>query len=145
MPLGFILIIAYLSIFISTHHFEAIVTIQVTALLSAVALYLAMPKLDANAETLSDRIFLFSYLMLSLIIAITIARVNKRVEPIDWLRRALGFLHIVVVPVMTAAVASTSMKRAWAEGGGCRSLSEETTFGAYPGQHFDECRDGGIA
>jgi hypothetical protein len=105
VPLGFILIIAYLSIFISTHHFEAIVTIQVTALLSAVALYLSMPKLDANAETLSDRIFLFSYLMLSLIIAITIARVNKRVEPINWLRRALGFLHIVVVPVMTAAVA----------------------------------------
>ena len=112
VPLGFILIIAYLSIFISTHHFEAIVTIQVTALLSAVALYLALPKLDANVETLSDRMFLFSYLMFSLIIAITIARENKRVEPISWLRTRLGFLHIVAVPAMAAAVASTSMKRA---------------------------------
>ena len=105
VPLGFIVIIAYLSIFISTHHFEAIVTIQVTALLSAVALYLALPKLEANVETLSDRIFLFSYLMLSVMIAITIARVNKRIEPIGWLRRSLGFLHIAGVPIATAAVA----------------------------------------
>jgi hypothetical protein len=105
VPLAFIVIIAYLSIFISTHHFEAIVTIQVTALLSAVALYLALPKLEANAETLSDRIFLFSYLLLSLIIAITIARVNKRVEPIGWLRKSLGALHIVGMPLAAALVA----------------------------------------
>jgi hypothetical protein len=105
VPLGFILMIAYLSIFISTHHFEAIVTIQVTALLSAVALYLALPKLDANVETLSDRMFLFSYLMLSVIIAITIARVNKWIEPVGWLRKSLSFLHIVGVPLATAALA----------------------------------------
>lgn len=105
VPLGFILMIAYLSIFISTHHFEAIVTIQVTALLSAVALYLALPKLDANVETLSDRMFLFSYLMLSVIIAITIARVNKWIEPVRWLRKSLSFLHIVGVPLATAALA----------------------------------------
>jgi hypothetical protein len=105
VPLGFILMIAYLSIFISTHHFEAIVTIQVTALLSAVALYLALPKLDANVETLSDRMFLFSYLMLSIIIAITIARVNKWIEPVGWLRKSLSFVHIVGVPLATAALA----------------------------------------
>ncbi len=105
VPLGFILIIAYLSIFISTHHFEAIVTIQVTALLSAVALYLALPKLDANTETLSDRLFLFTYLVLSLIIAITIARVNRRIEPIGWLKKSLGLLHITAFPLMVAAMA----------------------------------------
>lgn len=105
VPLGFILFIAYLSIFISTHHFEAIVTIQVTALLSAVALYLALPKLDANIETLSDRLFLFTYLVLSVIIAITIARVNRRIEPIGWLKRSLAFLHIALIPVMAAAMA----------------------------------------
>lgn len=105
VPLAFIVIIAYLSIFISTSHFEAIVTIQVTALLSAVALYLALPKLEANVETLSDRIFLFSYLLLSLIIVITIARVNKRVEPLGWLRRSLGALHIVGMPLAAALVA----------------------------------------
>jgi hypothetical protein len=105
VPLGFILMIAYLSIFISKDHFEAIVTIQVTALLSAVALYLALPKLEANVETLSDRIFLFSYLVLSLIIAITIARANRRIEPIGWLRKLLGFLHIDGMPLAAAAVA----------------------------------------
>jgi Periplasmic binding protein len=105
VPLGFILFIAYLSIFISTHHFEAIVTIQVTALLSAVALYLALPKLDANTETLSDRLFLFTYLMLSVIIAITIARVNRRIEPIGWLKKSLAFLHIVAIPAAVAAMA----------------------------------------
>ncbi len=105
VPLGFILFIAYLSIFISMHHFEAIVTIQITALLSAVALYLALPKLDANTETLSDRLFLFTYLVLSVIIAITIARVNKRVEPIGWLKKSLAFLHIVIVPAMAGAMA----------------------------------------
>jgi len=68
-------------------------------------LYLALPKLEANVETLSDRIFLFSYLVLSLIIAITIARANRLVEPIGWLRRLLGFLHIVGMPVAAAAVA----------------------------------------
>jgi hypothetical protein len=105
VPLGFILMIAYLSIFISMHHFEAIVTIQITALLSAVALYLALPKIDANTETLSDRLFLFTYLMLSIIIAITIARVNKRVEPIGWLRKSLTALHIAAIPAMVAAMA----------------------------------------
>jgi len=105
VPLGFILSIAYLSIFIAAAHFEAIVTIQVTALLSAVALYLSLPKLDANAETLSDRMFLFCYLMLSIIIGITIARANSRVAPIGWLRRLLGLMHIIVVPVMVAAMA----------------------------------------
>jgi hypothetical protein len=105
VPLGFILIIAYLSIFISAEHFEAIVTIQVTALLSAVALYLSLTKLDANIETLSDRIFLFSYLVLSIIIAITIARANRRILPIHWLKSVLGFVHIVVIPVLVAAMA----------------------------------------
>jgi hypothetical protein len=105
VPLAFILFIAYLSIFISTHHFEAIVTIQVTALLSAVALYLALPKLDANIETLSDRLFLFTYLVLSVIIAITIARVNRRIEPVGWLKKSLAVLHITLIPAMAAAMA----------------------------------------
>ena len=105
VPLGFILSIAYLSIFIAGAHFEAIVTIQVTALLSAVALYLSLPKLDANAETLSDRMFLFCYLMLSIIIGITIARANRWVAPVGWLRRLLGVVHIIAVPAMVAAMA----------------------------------------
>ena len=76
VPLAFILVVAYMSIFIPQTHFEAIVTIQVTALLSSVALYLALPKIDADSTTLSDRIFLFCYMAVSLMIVISILRVN---------------------------------------------------------------------
>ena len=105
VPLIFILIVAYVSIFIPTVHFEAIVTIQVTALLSAVALYLSLPKLDADTATMSDRIFLFDYMMVSAMIAISVARVNRHVHVRKWLFKALGALHIFGVPLCVAAVA----------------------------------------
>jgi hypothetical protein len=105
VPLLFILIVAYLSIFIPQSHFEAIVTIQVTALLSAVALYLSLPKLDSDAATLSDRIFVFDYLLVSLMIVISILRVNRLVACRRWLKALLGVMHIVVVPLMVAAMA----------------------------------------
>lgn len=105
VPLGFILVIAYLSIFIPTTHFEAIVTIQVTALLSAVALYLSLPKLDADSATLSDRIFVFNYMLVSVMIAISILHVNRRVAPRMWLRATLVFVHIVGIPLAVAGAA----------------------------------------
>lgn len=100
VPLAFIMIVAYLSIFIPRSHFEAIVTIQVTALLSAVALYLALPKIEADATTLSDRIFLFTYMAVSLMIGISIMRVNSLVASRAWLRGTLGAVHIFLIPVM---------------------------------------------
>ena len=105
VPLTFILIVAYLSIFIPKMHFEAIVTIQVTALLSAVALYLALPKIDADTTTLSDRIFLFTYMAVSLMIAISIMRINPFIASRTWLRTLLGGLHIILLPVMGLAMA----------------------------------------
>ncbi len=102
VPLFFIAIVAYLAIFISNHHFEAIVTIQVTALLSAVALYITTPKVDSDTATLSDRIFLFNYMMFSLMIFISILRVNKFVGSTLHLKRALAVLHITVIPVFLA-------------------------------------------
>ncbi len=105
VPLAFILIIAYLSIFIPPVHFEAIVTIQVTALLSAVALYLALPKIDSDAATLSDRIFLFDYMAVSLMIGISIIRVSPAVASRRWLKGLLGFMHIVIVPALVGAMA----------------------------------------
>ena len=77
VPLIFIAVVAYFAIFIPTVHFEAIVTIQVTALLSAVALYITTPKVDSDTSTLSDKIFLFNYMIFSLMIAISILRINK--------------------------------------------------------------------
>jgi hypothetical protein len=100
VPLAFILIVAYLSVFIPREHFEAIVTIQVTALLSAVALYLALPKIDADSTTISDRIFLFIYMAVSLMIGISIARVSPLVSSRPWLRRVLRTVHVVAIPLL---------------------------------------------
>jgi hypothetical protein len=104
VPLIFIMVVAYLSIFISQAHFEAIVTIQVTALLSAVALYLSLPKLDSDTATLSDRIFVFDYMVVSLMIVISIMRVNKSIAMRPWLKNTLGFMHIVLLPAVVAAM-----------------------------------------
>lgn len=105
VPLGFILFVAYLSVFISLSHFEAIVTIQVTALLSAVALYLSLPKLDADTTTLSDRLFLFNYLAVSLMIGLSILRMNGAVAEHKALRRVLGWLHVALIPLMVLVMA----------------------------------------
>jgi len=105
VPLAFILIVAYLSIFIPQSHFEAIVTIQVTALLSSVALYLALPKLDADSTTLSDRIFLFMYLAISLMIGISILRISRPVVGTRWLGKTFSFMHIALIPALVAGAA----------------------------------------
>lgn len=105
VPLAFILIIAYLSIFIPGVHFEAVVTIQVTALLSAVALYLSLPKLDSDAATLSDRIFVFDYMLVSIMIAISILRINPLIAKHHWLRGALEFVHVAIIPALVVVAA----------------------------------------
>ncbi len=105
VPLAFILIIAYLSIFIPQVHFEAIVTIQVTALLSAVALYLAIPKIDSDIATLSDKIFLFDYMAVAMMIGVSILRINRFIARLPIVGWALGFIHVFIIPAMVAAIA----------------------------------------
>ena len=104
VPLAFILIVAYLSIFIPQTHFEAIVTIQVTALLSAVALYLALPKIDADGTTVSDRIFLFMYMAVSLMVAISIFRITGPVARRPWLGKIIAALYVIVIPVLVTGM-----------------------------------------
>jgi len=105
VPLGFILVVAYLSIFIPASHFEAIITLQVTALLSAVALYLSLPKLDAGTATLSDRLFIFNYMLVSLMIGVSILRASRLAMHRNWLKAVLAIVHIVAVPVAVALIA----------------------------------------
>ncbi len=102
VPLAFIMIIAYLAIFIPRGHFEAIVTIQVTALLSAVALYLTISKVGADEATISDKIFLFDYMLISLMIGISILRVNRALGRVPYLDEALGVIHVVFIPILVA-------------------------------------------
>jgi Periplasmic binding protein len=104
-PLAFIMAVAYMSIFIPLGHFEAIVTIQVTALLSAVALYLALPKVDADdGTTISDRVFLFAYCAVSLMIVISILRSSRPIAQSRWVVKSLGLLHVVLIPLLVAAM-----------------------------------------
>jgi ABC-type branched-subunit amino acid transport system substrate-binding protein len=105
VPLAFIMIVAYLSIFIGIAHFEAIVTIQVTALLSAVALYLSLPKLDADSATVSDRIFVFNYMLVSLMIVISIMMVNRFVDRGKWIKKGLWLVHVLGMPLLVGAMA----------------------------------------
>jgi len=102
VPLAFILFVAYLSIFIPRSHFEAIVTIQVTALLSAVALYLSLPKLDSDTATLSDRAFVFAYMILSIMICISILRINPKLADHGFVDRTLEMLHVAAIPIFVA-------------------------------------------
>jgi len=104
VPLLFILIVAYLSIFIPRSHLESIVTIQITALLAAVALYLSLPELDTDSATISDRIFVFDYLMVSLMIIVSILRINARVISSPWLNQTLMYAHIILVPLSVVAM-----------------------------------------
>jgi len=105
VPLGFILAVAYLSIFIPLAQFEAIVTIQVTALLSAVALYLSLPAIDADTTTLSDRMFVFAYLAISIMIGISIMRISERIAARPWINRLLAAIHMTAIPLMVILMA----------------------------------------
>jgi hypothetical protein len=109
IPLIFILIVAYLSIFIPKVNFEAIITIQVTALLSAVALYLAIPKVDSETATISDKIFLFDYMAVSLMIGLSIIRVNPWLSRIPGIGALVALVHIIVLPIMVLAMVAYTL------------------------------------
>lgn len=100
IPLAFILFVAYFSVFIPPSHFEAIVTIQVTALLAAVALYLSLPKLGSDTATFSDRAFVFAYMVVSLMIGISILRVSPIATAFAGSERVLRLAHIFAVPIL---------------------------------------------
>ena len=68
------------------------------------ALYVSLAKLDSHAATLSDRIFVFDYLLVSLMIVISILRVNRWVGVRAGFKWLLGLVHIVGMPLMLAAM-----------------------------------------
>jgi hypothetical protein len=113
VPLAFILIVAFLSVFIPNDHFEAIVTIQVTALLAAVALYLSIPKVGNDAATVSDTLFLVDYLAVSAMIAISIARVSPLVRNRPLFDQTLKYVHIIGTPVLIAFMAYYLAEMQW--------------------------------
>jgi hypothetical protein len=54
---------------------------------------------------MSDRIFLFVYTAVSLMIVFSILRVSRPVAHAQWLRKVIGLVHIVLFPIMVALMA----------------------------------------
>ncbi len=101
VPLAFILLITYFSVFLPHSRFESIMAIQVTALLSSIALYLALPKVDSDQATLSDKIFMMTYAAVSLMIGLSILKDNlRKVREVVW---AVCFIQWIIFPATTVA------------------------------------------
>jgi ABC-type branched-subunit amino acid transport system substrate-binding protein len=98
VPLSFIMVVAYIANFIPRSEFESIVAIQVTALLSAIALYLALNQPQADGATLSDVIFVVAYASISIMIALSVFEVNTTLSQSPAFMRAVHVVQIYLVP-----------------------------------------------
>ena len=72
VPLLSIIIICYFSVYIPPREFEALAGIQVTGLLSSIALYFSTYKPEMQYATTSDKIFIFMYIMITTLIGTSI-------------------------------------------------------------------------
>ena len=99
VPLIVILITTYLSVFIPANRLESVVAIQVTALLSSIALYLSIQKLNFEHATISDQIFVITYVAITLMLACSVVRVQLVSR--DYWRTNAGVktLQIVLLPL----------------------------------------------
>ncbi len=110
VPLALILIVAYFTVFIPEHRFDSIVAIQVTALLSTVALYMTNPKVDEETATISDQIFIFTEALICLMLGLSIVRENtpetrkRRIRRLTRLRLATTPLAILLMACYVMAV-----------------------------------------
>ena len=113
VPLSCILITAYLAVFIPRVEFNATVAIQVTALLAAIALYFALNQPQADDATLSDLIFVVSYAIIAVMIALSIFEVNT--ELVEHKRRYtfVRVAQVYLVPLF--AIGALTMIIAYSE------------------------------
>lgn len=78
VPLLVILIVTYFSVFIPLLGFETLEGIQVTGLLASIALYFSAYKPEMEYATISDKIFIFTYIMITSLIGTSILQFVKR-------------------------------------------------------------------
>ncbi|MFY0612686.1 MAG: ABC transporter substrate-binding protein [Hyphomicrobiaceae bacterium] len=100
VPLFIILLVTWLSTFIPAQRLESVVAIQVTALLSSIALYLAVPKVDFEHATVSDIIFVITYLAISVMLGMSILRTNLAAWKFRRSALVLGYVQVMVMPAM---------------------------------------------
>ncbi len=77
-PLLVILVVTYFSVFIPMHRFETLEAIQVTSLLASIALNFSVYKPAMEYATISDKIFIFTYIMITSLIGTSILQFVKR-------------------------------------------------------------------
>ena len=100
VPLFIILLVTWLSTFIPAQRLESVVAIQVTALLSSIALYLAVPKVDFDHATVSDIIFVITYLAISVMLGMSILRTNMAAWNMKRTALVFGYVQVMVMPIM---------------------------------------------
>ena len=100
MPLIVILLVTYLSVFISESRLESVVAIQVTALLSSIALYLAIPKVEFEHPTISDQVFVVTYIAIFLMLGFSILRSGSFLGSRPRLGRFFKLSQIVLLPTL---------------------------------------------
>ncbi len=104
VPLIVILFATYLSVFIPAKRLESVVAIQVTALLSSIALYLSIQKLNFEHATISDQIFVITYVAITLMLACSVFRVQLVAREYFFANAAIKTLQIVLIPLFIAAM-----------------------------------------
>ncbi|MBU2582917.1 MAG: ABC transporter substrate-binding protein [Alphaproteobacteria bacterium] len=102
IPLGFILLVTYFSVYLPRARFDSAMGVQVTALLSSIALYLALPKIDTDQATLSDKIFMITYAAVAMMIGLSILKDNIKDSPRTVLRSTVTVLQRLVFPLAVA-------------------------------------------
>ena len=88
LPLGFILLMTYFSAFMARERFDSIIAVQVTALLSAIALNFSLPPTGADGMTLSDTTFIVAYAAISLMIGLSVLKDSRLIDAMtgtDWI------------------------------------------------------------
>ena len=99
VPLIVILMTTYLSVFIPAKRLESVVAIQVTALLSSIALYLSIEKLNFEHATISDWIFVITYLAITVMLAFSVMR-DQCVTKEYWkANSALKYFQVGLIPL----------------------------------------------
>ncbi|MEM1371720.1 MAG: hypothetical protein AAGG72_05770, partial [Pseudomonadota bacterium] len=125
IPLGFILLVTYFSVFLPHPRFDSTMGIQVTALLSSIALYLALPKVDTDQATLSDKIFMMTYAAVALMIGLSILKDNLTTRVHGGVGvRAVSGLQRIVFPLLVI----TAMVWMLADSSGAISLRSVATW-----------------
>jgi hypothetical protein len=99
VPLLVILVVTYFSVYIPLLGFETLEGIQVTALLASIALYFSAYKPEMEYATISDKIFIFTYIMITSLIGTSILQFVKR-KKFDITTKVAKFYQRFVFPVI---------------------------------------------